>query len=157
MCMSLLWQYPLSPPVVYPQANATCASNPTCASYGLKVGSALSGKPGALDCPQAVSPTRKINIHTFPPARGCQHVKYCTLCSCMCIKYYCSYTACGSLTKQPCICVHCRALASAHELAQPLAFETNMCASVCVCAAYRATAVLMTKECTTHVSLNQHC
>ncbi|WIA16131.1 hypothetical protein OEZ85_012849 [Tetradesmus obliquus] len=29
-------QYPLSPPVVYPQANATCASNPTCASYGLK-------------------------------------------------------------------------------------------------------------------------
>lgn len=29
-------QYPLNPPTVYTQANETCASNPTCASYGFK-------------------------------------------------------------------------------------------------------------------------
>jgi hypothetical protein len=27
-------QYPLNPLIVWPQADATCASNPTCASYG---------------------------------------------------------------------------------------------------------------------------
>jgi hypothetical protein len=31
-------QYPLNPPIVWPQADATCASNPTCASYGLATG-----------------------------------------------------------------------------------------------------------------------
>ncbi|WIA32552.1 hypothetical protein OEZ86_003360 [Tetradesmus obliquus] len=29
-------QFPLSPPVVYEQADATCASNPVCSSYGLQ-------------------------------------------------------------------------------------------------------------------------
>lgn len=35
-CLYSSLQYPLSPPIVYGQANRTCESNPYCNNFGLK-------------------------------------------------------------------------------------------------------------------------
>ena len=44
-------QYPIDQPIVLPQANATCASNPVCSDLGLRQGNCCPDNNGAyLSC-----------------------------------------------------------------------------------------------------------